>query len=145
MSNSFQLRSQLLNIDTLIREATNVPLRVIQFEKGPTDQPKELQPPDGATALTTLKELSKISKNYMIFGRDKGDNKIGREILKECLDGIKSAPDPLTKARCASIEGKLQILLNAINDTLKKRIRQPDLLTIEDEYHQIASLYGNHH
>src|SRR6202034_1928855 len=33
-----------------------------------------------------------------------------------------------------------RILLNVVNDTLKKRIRQPDLLTIEDECNVLVSL-----
>src|SRR6202044_582109 len=33
-----------------------------------------------------------------------------------------------------------RILLNVVNDTLKKRIRQPDLLTIEDECDDLVSL-----
>ena len=33
-----------------------------------------------------------------------------------------------------------RILLNVINDTLKKRIRQPDLLTIDDECDELISL-----
>jgi len=33
-----------------------------------------------------------------------------------------------------------RILLNVVNDTLKKRIRQPDLLAIDDQCDEIASL-----
>src|SRR5438477_6895232 len=33
-----------------------------------------------------------------------------------------------------------RILLNVINDTLKKRVRQPDLLAIDDDFDEVVSM-----
>lgn len=36
-----------------------------------------------------------------------------------------------------------RILLNVVNDTLKKRLRQPELLTLDDEGNELESLQSN--